>query len=189
MRATVEQALRRVQEYITALEDESVPTSLLRERVKAIRAWGVGVEARGSSGGGSKSQQIRNIQEKLDKMKDSEMYVRAQRATCPWYPYESEEQQRMALVCEKHTNQQGTEDLFKSLHGGKGKRSLLAADLQSPENKRLLSARSIEECSKKMPRYECALREQRTRELPLPNQRRLKHRDFVCAASSGTRRC
>ena len=189
MRATVEQALERVQEYITALEDESVPTSLLRERVKAIRAWGVGVEARGSSGGGSKSQQIRNIQEKLDKMKDSEMYVRAQRATCPWYPYESEEQQRMALVCEKHTNQQGTEDLFKSLHGGKGKRSLLAADLQSPENKRLLSARSIEECSKKMPRYECALREQRTRELPLPNQRRLKHRDFVCAASSGTRRC
>ena len=144
MRATVEQALGRVQEYITALEDESVPTSLLRERVKAIRAWGVGVEARGSSGGGSKSQQIRNIQEKLDKMKDSEMYVRAQRATCPWYPYESEEQQRMALVCEKHTNQQGTEDLFKSLHGGKGKRSLLAADLQSPENKRLLSARSIE---------------------------------------------
>ena len=189
MRATVEQALRRVQEYITALEDESVPTSLLRERVKAIRAWGVGVKARGSSGGGSKSQQIRNIQEKLDKAKDPEMYVRAQRATCPWYPYESEEQQRMALVCEKHTNQQGTEDLFKSLHGGKGKRSLLAADLQSPENKRLLSARSIEECSKKMPRYECALREQRTRELPLPNQRRLKHRDFVCAASSGTRRC
>ena len=166
MRATVEQALERVQEYITALEDESVPTSLLRERVKAIRAWGVGVKARGSRGGGSKSQQIRNIQEKLDKMKDSEMYVRAQRATCPWYPYESEEQQRMALVCEKHTNQQGTEDLFKSLHGGKGKRSLLAADLQSPENKRLLSARSIEECSKKMPRYECALREQRRANSP-----------------------
>ena len=78
MRATVEQALGRVQEYITALEDESVPTSLLRERVKAIRAWGVGVKARGSrGGGGSKSQQIRNIQdsEQLDKMKDSEMYV------------------------------------------------------------------------------------------------------------------
>ena len=76
MRATVEQALERVQEYITALEDESVPTSLLRERVKAIRAWGVSVKARGSRVG-AKSQQIRNIQEQLDKMNDSEMYVRA----------------------------------------------------------------------------------------------------------------
>ncbi len=42
-----------------------------------------------------KSEQIRTIQEQLDKAKDSEMYVRAQRATCPWYPYESEEQQRL----------------------------------------------------------------------------------------------
>ena len=66
MRATVEQALGRVQEYITALEDESVPTSLLRERVKAIRAWGAGVKARGRRVG-AKNQQIRNIQEQLDK--------------------------------------------------------------------------------------------------------------------------
>lgn len=189
MRATVDQALGRVQEYITALENERVPTALLKERVKAIRAWGSSVRARGA-GDGAKSEQIRKIQEQLDKARDSELYVRAQRETNKYYPYESEEQHRMALVLNGMAiSQQSKDDLFKALHGGGGKRPLLAADLLTDANKRLLSARHIDECAKKLQRYECAVRiagDTRARPAePVPSP----PRGCVCAASSGKRRC
>ena len=38
-------------------------------------------------------------------------------------------------------------------------RSLLADDLQSDENRRRLSARAIDECAKKMTRYDCEAQE------------------------------
>jgi DNA sulfur modification protein DndD len=73
---------------------------------------------------------------------------------------ESEEQARLAkLLNQMDISKADREALFKALHGGDGLRSLLADDLQSDENRRRLSARAIDECAKKMTRYDCEAQE------------------------------
>jgi hypothetical protein len=158
-RPSPEEALARVQAYIAALRAENVPTALVEERVTDIWAWGEGVRLR-RAGRGAPREEMRGIQSRLDELRKSEDYVRALRPTEIHYPYDTEEQARLAkLLNQMDISKADREALFKTLHGGEGLRSLLADDLQSDENRRRLSARAIDECAKKMTRYDCEAQE------------------------------
>ena len=78
-RPSPEEALVRVQAYIAALRAENVPTALVEGRVSGIWAWGQGVRLRraGAAGRGAKSEEMREIQSRLDDLRKSEEYVRA----------------------------------------------------------------------------------------------------------------
>ena len=158
-RPSPEEALERVQAYIAALRAENVPTALVEERVNAIWEWGQGVRLR-RAGRRAKDEEMREIQSKLDELRKSEDYVRALRPNNIHYPYDTEEQARLAkLLNQMDISKADREALFKTLHGGDGLRSLLADDLQSDENRRRLSARGIDECANKMTRYDCEAQE------------------------------
>ena len=158
-RPSPEEALQRVQAYIAALRAENVPTALVEERVTDIWAWGEGVRLR-RAGRGAKGEEMRKIQSRLDELRKSENYVRALRPNEIHYPYDTEEQARLAkLLSQMDISKADREALFKTLHGGDGLRSLLVDDLQSDENRRRLSARAIDECAKKMTRYDCEAQE------------------------------
>jgi hypothetical protein len=158
-RPSPEEALARVQAYIAALRAENVPTALVEERVTNIWARGIGVRLR-LAGRGAPREEMREIQSRLDELRKSEDYVRALRPNEIHYPYDTEEQARLAkLLNQMDISKADREALFKALHGGDGLRSLLADDLQSDENRRRLSARAIDECAKKMTRYDCEAQE------------------------------
>ena len=159
-RPSPEEALERVQAYIAALRAENVPTALVEERVSDIWAWGEGVWLRRAGRGAKSNEESREIQSRLDELRKSEDYVRALRPNNIHYPYDTEEQARLAkLLNQMDISKADREALFKTLHGGDGLRSLLADDLQSDENRRRLSARAIDECAKKMTRYDCEAQE------------------------------
>ena len=158
-RPSPEEALQRVQAYIAALRAENVPTALVEERVNDIWAWGEGVRLR-RAGRGARGEEMPKIQSRLNELRKSEDYVRSLRPENIHYPYDTEEQARLAkLLNQMDISKADREALFKTLHGGDGLRSLLADDLQSDENRRRLSARAIDECAKKMTRYDCEARE------------------------------
>jgi ATPase subunit of ABC transporter with duplicated ATPase domains len=180
-RPSPEEALARVQAYIAALQAENVPTALVEERVTDICKWGEGVRLR-RAGHGAPREEMRGIQSRLDELRKSEDYVRALRPNENHYPYDTEEQARLAkLLNQMDISKADREALFKTLHGGDGLRSLLADDLQSVENRRRLSARAIDECAKKMTRYDCEAQECHG------HNSRPRFRTVVFAAWSGTR--
>jgi hypothetical protein len=180
-RPSPEEALARVQAYIAALQAENVPTALVEERVTDICKWGEGVRLR-RAGHGAPREEMRGIQSRLDELRKSEDYVRALRPNENHYPYDTEEQARLAkLLNQMDISKADREALFKTLHGGDGLRSLLADDLQSDENRRRLSARAIDECAKKMTRYDCEAQECHG------HNSRPRFRTVVFAAWSGTR--
>jgi hypothetical protein len=96
MRPTAEQAMVRVQEYIDFLETNGVPTALLKERVQAVHAWGKSVRLRQPDAAKPRSEEMKGIQRALDAAVASENSVRENRKRHPFYPYQSEEQHRLA---------------------------------------------------------------------------------------------
>ena len=151
MRPTPEQAMVRVKEYIALLEAKGVPTALFRERVRDIQEWGGSVQFRNPNPRAPKSDAMKKIQHTLDGAVASEKSVREQRRNHPFYPYESEEQRRLAQTLSGiDMSQEAKESIFKALHGGDGKQSLLRADLQ---DSKLLSVKDIDRCAAKLPRY------------------------------------
>jgi len=96
MRPTAEQAMVRVQEYIDFLETNGVPTALFKERVQAVRLWGKSVRLRQPDAANPRSEETKGIQRALDDAVASENFVRENRKRHPFYPYETEEQHRLA---------------------------------------------------------------------------------------------
>ena len=151
MRPTPEQAMVRVKDYIALLEAKGVPTALFRERVRDIQEWGRSVQIRKPNPRAPKSEAMKKVQHTLDGAVASEKSVREQRRNHPFYPYESEEQRRLAQTLSGiDMSQEAKESIFKALHGGDGKQSLLRADLQGSK---LLSVKDIDRCAAKLPRY------------------------------------
>ena len=97
MRPSPAQAMARVNQYISFLEEHGVPTALFKQRVKDISDWGQSVQLRRPNPAAPKSAEMRGIQSALDEMCKSEKYVRDQRrGEYPHYPYASEEQTTLA---------------------------------------------------------------------------------------------
>jgi hypothetical protein len=96
MRPTAEQAMVRVQEYIDFLETNGVPTALFKERVQAVHAWGKSVRLRQPDAANPRSEEMKGIQRALDDAVASENFVRENRKRHPFYPYQTEEQHRLA---------------------------------------------------------------------------------------------
>ena len=112
-RPSPEEALERVQAYIAALRAENVPTALVEERVNDIWAWGEGVRLR-RAGRGARGEEMPKIQSRLNELRKSEDYVRSLRPENIHYPYDTEEQARLA----KLLNQMDISTL--KLEGGQG---------------------------------------------------------------------
>ena len=97
MRPSPAQAMARINQYISFLEEHRVPTALFKQRVKDISDWGQSVQLRKPNPAAPKSAEMRGIQSALDEMCKSEKYVRDQRrGEYPHYPYASEEQKTLA---------------------------------------------------------------------------------------------
>ena len=97
MRPSPAQAMARVNQYISFLEEHRVPTALFKQRVKDISDWGQSVQLRKPNPAAPKSAEMKGIQSALDEMCKSEKYVRDQRrGEYPHYPYASEEQKTLA---------------------------------------------------------------------------------------------
>ena len=96
MRPTAEQAMVRVQEYIDFLETNGVPTALFKERVQAVHAWGKSVRLRQPDAAQPRSEEMKRFQRALDGAIASENFVPENRKRHPFYPYQTEEQHRLA---------------------------------------------------------------------------------------------
>jgi hypothetical protein len=151
MRPTAEQAMVRVQEYIDFLETNGVPTALLKERVQAVHAWGKSVRLRQPDAAKPRSEEMKGIQRALDAAVASENSVRENRKRHPFYPYQSEEQHRLAeMLSGIDISEKAKQSIFKALHGGDGKKSLLRDDLQGSK---LLTVKGIDSCARNLPTY------------------------------------
>ena len=152
MRPSPAQAMARVNQYISFLEEYGVPTALFKQRVKDISDWGQSVQLRKPNPAAPKSAEMRGIQSALDEMCKSEKYVRDQRrGEYPHYPYASEEQKTLAETLSGiDMSQQAKESILKALHGDGGKAPLLRQDLQQSK---LLSMKAMDECAKNLPRH------------------------------------
>lgn len=151
MRPTAVQAMVRVQEYIDFLEMNGVPTALFKERVQAVHAWGKSVRLRQPDAANPRSEEMKGIQRALDDAVASENFVRENRKRHPFYPYQTEEQHRLAeMLSGIDISEKAKQSIFKALHGGDGKKSLLREDLQ---DSKLLTLKGIDSCARNLPTY------------------------------------
>lgn len=151
MRPTAVQAMVRVQEYIDFLEMNGVPTALFKERVQAVHAWGKSVRLRQPDAANPRSEEMKGIQRALDDAVASENFVRENRKRHPFYPYQTEEQHRLAeMLSGIDISEKAKQSIFKGLHGGDGKKSLLREDLQ---DSKLLTLKGIDSCARNLPTY------------------------------------